>query len=107
MTTKLDAKSMSVREARANFSDLLGSVHYTNQPVVIERNGKPYAVVISPAQYAAIEAQAERDWELIDRIGERNMHLDPDEAEADLTRIVEEVRQEMYEERQRAASDRH
>ena len=48
MTTNLDTKTMSVREARAKFSDLLGSVHYTNQPVIIERNGKPYAVVIGP-----------------------------------------------------------
>ena len=106
MTTNLDTKTMSVREARAKFSDLLGSVHYTNQPVIIERNGKPYAVVISPAQFAAIEAQAKRDWELIERIGERNTHLDLDEAEAELTRIVEEVRQEMYEERQRIAAHR-
>lgn len=106
MTTKLDTKTISVREARAKFSDLLGSVHHTNQPVVIERNGKPYAVVISPAQYAAIEAQAERDWELIERMGERNTHLDSEEADADLMLIVEEVRQEMYEERQRVAAHR-
>ena len=45
-------------------------------------------------------------WAVIQQVQERNDHLDPDEVYADVTRIVEEVRQEMYEERQRAARDR-
>jgi prevent-host-death family protein len=89
---------MSVREARAKFSELLGSVHFTNSPVIIERNGKPYAVVISPK---AFERLKEHDWEVIDRIHERNKDLDPDEVYAEVTAVVEEVRRERRAQRER------
>ena len=38
-------RTISVAEARANLSDILGSVHETKEAVVVERNGIPYAVV--------------------------------------------------------------
>lgn len=37
---------MGVREARARFSDLLGRVYYGKEVVIIERAGKPVAVMI-------------------------------------------------------------
>jgi len=46
--------------------------------------------------------QRAADWAIIERIGERNKHLDPDEVLRHVTEIVEEVRQELYEEEQRA-----
>jgi prevent-host-death family protein len=98
-------KTMSVREARSNFSEVLGSVHYTNEPVIVERNGKPYAVLVSPQMYRAMQAEEERDWKLINELRDRNAHLDPDEVFADITLAVEEVRQEMYDERQRQVTD--
>jgi prevent-host-death family protein len=45
------ARRMSVHEARANFSDVLGSVYHTGEPVIVERRGKPVAVLVSPEQY--------------------------------------------------------
>ena len=44
---------MSVREARAHFADVLGSVYHTGEPVIVERNGKPVAVLISPDAFTA------------------------------------------------------
>lgn len=29
----------------------LGSIHYGNETVIVEKSGKPFAVVISPEQY--------------------------------------------------------
>ena len=40
---------------------------------------------------------------MIDEIRERNADKDPDEVLRDVTRIVEEVRQERYERRRRVA----
>lgn len=97
-------KTISVREARANFSEVLGSVHYTNQPVVVERNGKPYAVVVSPRQFEAFQKRLDAAWDAIDRLRETNAHFDADEVYADVTQAVEEVRQELYE-RERQAQD--
>ena len=37
-------KVLSTSEARSKLGDVLGSVYYTNQPVIIERKGRPVAV---------------------------------------------------------------
>lgn len=97
-------RTMSVREARANFSELLGLVHYTKEPIVVQRNGKPFAVVISPEEYASLRAERERAWQTVDRVRERNAAADPDEVLRHVTAVVEEVRQELYEEAQQARS---
>jgi prevent-host-death family protein len=100
-------RRMSVRDARAKFSEMLGSVHFTNSPVIIERNGKPYAVVISPK---AFERLKEHDWEVIDRIRDgiesRNAHLNPDEEYEFITSVVEEVRRERREQLESAIARR-
>lgn len=45
----------------------------------------------------------ERFWEAVERIGERNRDLDPEAELAFITEVVEEVRQERYEQAQREA----
>lgn len=99
-------KRMSSKEARDNFSDLLGSVYFTKEPVVVEKKGKPVAVVISPEQFEMLGKGSERFWATVDQIRQRNADEDPDEVLADVTQEVEAVRQEMYEERKRAAARR-
>lgn len=89
-------KRYSSREARANFAELLGMVYYTKEPVIVEKKGKPYAVLISPEQYDAIEKAEQRTWQLIDQLREQNADQDPDDILADVTAEVEAVRQERY-----------
>ena len=100
------AKRMSVREARANFSDLLGLVYYTKEPVIVEKKGRPFAVVISPEQYESLEKEQERAWTVVDRVRERNADKEPDEVVREVTAEVETVRQEMYEEEKRTGKRR-
>lgn len=97
-------KRMSSKEARDNFADLLGSVYYTKEPVIVEKKGKPVAVLISTEQFETLERSREQFWATVDQIRQRNADKDPDEVLADVTREVEAVRQEMYEERQRKAA---
>jgi prevent-host-death family protein len=94
-------RRMSTQEARANFSELLGLVYYTKEPVLVERRGKPFAVVISPDQYALVEKELERAWQTVDRVRERNADKNPEEVFKDVTATVEAVRQELYEETRR------
>ena len=89
-------KHMSSREARANFADLLGSVYYSGEAVVVEKKGKAVAVMISPAEYQALTEASARDWAVIDELRARNAHHDPDEVFADVTAAVEEVRAERH-----------
>ena len=71
-------RTISVAEARANLSDILGSVHETKEAVVVERNGIPYAVVISPEQFAVLPDDEALDWEVIDQVAAQNADKDPD-----------------------------
>ena len=92
-------KTMSAREARANFGDVLGSVYYTKEPVIVERKGKPVAVVISPEDFARFQQQqVERAWATVQAVQERNADQDPEEVLRDVTAEVEAVRQELYDE---------
>lgn len=99
-------RKVSTRDARANFSELLGLVHYTKEPVIVERKGKPFAVVISPEQYELMEKELERAWAVVDRVRERNASNRPDDVLRDVTQAVEAVRHELYEETQRSTSKR-
>lgn len=91
-------KRMSAREARDNFSDLLGTVYYAKEPVIVERKGKPVAVIISPEQFERFE-QLSRDRyaAIIEEIWKRNEDKDPEEVYRHVTEVVEEVRREHYE----------
>lgn len=91
-------KRISAKEARDNFGDLLGSVHYGGQPVIVEKKGKPFAVMISPEDYERYQELArERLFETIQEVRKANQGVDPDQVLADVTEVVEAVRQEEYE----------
>lgn len=92
---------MSVRDARANFSELLGSVYYTNNPIVVEKKGKTVAVVVSPVHFKQLEKIKAEGWAVIDELRARNTDKDPDEVYREVTKIVEEVRQDMYDKEQK------
>ncbi len=98
-------KRMSSRDARANFSELLGAVYYTKEPVIVERKGKPFAVLISPEEWEQVERQRKQAWAVVDRVRERNADADPDEVLQDVTAVVEAVRQERYDRKRRACEE--
>jgi len=87
-------RRMSAREARANFSDLLGTVFYTNEPVIVERKGKPFAVVISPEQYRVMQEEIQRAWRSVDELRAENKSTPTEQVLKDVTAEVEAVREE-------------
>ncbi len=87
-------KTISAREAGEQFGDLLGSIDATKEPIVVERDGQPVAVVISPADFARLQAGETDSWRVIERLRERNAHMDPDEVWHDATSAVAEARRE-------------
>lgn len=92
MTTRMNTK-----EARDHFSDILGRAYYRGEPTIVERKGKPMAVVISPAQYEQFQQQQKRElFKTIDEIHELNRDVDPAVIEAEVAQAVEEVRQERH-----------
>ena len=87
-------KRMSAREARNNFADLLGSVYYSKEVVIVEKQGRPFAVVISPEDYERLLKEREARFAILDELSARNPDVTPEEAEADAAREIAAYRQE-------------
>lgn len=49
-------KRIGAREARIQFADLIGEVHYSGQTVIIERSGKAMAALIPMSVYEQLRA---------------------------------------------------
>ena len=97
-------KTISADQARENIDEIFASVKGADHDLIVEDRGIPVAVVISPERYKElVDPNAEADWAIIHEMQRRNAHLDPDEVLREVTAIVEEVRQERYEERLRAS----
>jgi prevent-host-death family protein len=47
----LMARRMSAKEARDRFGEVLNRAYYQREPIIVERQGKPVAVVVSPADW--------------------------------------------------------
>jgi PHD/YefM family antitoxin component YafN of YafNO toxin-antitoxin module len=97
-------RTISASQARTNIDAIFASVKEADQDVIVEDQGIPVAVVISPERYEElVDQDAEADWAIIHEMQRRNAHLDPDEVLREVTAVVEEVRQERYEEQLRAS----
>lgn len=90
-------RKMSAKEARDNFTDLLGMVYYGKEPVMVRKKGRTFAVVISPDDYIRFKKAAKESFfEIVDEIQKANQGVNPDKVLEDVTDVVEEVRQEHY-----------
>ena len=73
-------RHVTSREARATFSELLGRVHYTQEPAIVEKNGKPFAVVISPEQFERLQEAQQAAWAVVEAVQANNADLEPDRS---------------------------
>jgi len=83
---------MGAKEARSKFADLLGSVHYGQQVVIVERSGRPMVAVIPVEMYERLMAEREARFEVLDRIRDRLPELPPEEVEKDVAEVIAAVR---------------
>jgi prevent-host-death family protein len=97
-------RKLSALNARRRFGELLEEVYYRGDEVVIERAGKPMAVVIPPERYQALERNRERLFAMIDEVQARNANVPPEVIEAEVDEAVRAVRREARQ-RARAASE--
>lgn len=86
------SERMGAREARSSFADLLGSVHYGGQVVIIERSGKPMVAVIPVEMYERLVAEREARFQVLDRIRSRLPQVAPGEVERDVAEAIAAAR---------------
>lgn len=55
------SKRMSAFEARTHFGEVLDNVRYKKEPVIVERNGRPAAVIVDLESYQAMEGLREEE----------------------------------------------
>jgi prevent-host-death family protein len=89
-------RTISTPELKSNLETILNRIAEEREPYVIETAGKPAAVLLSTEEYD--ELKREWAWSIVDKLRAQNAHRDPDEIYEEVTKIVEEVRQELYDE---------
>jgi prevent-host-death family protein len=87
-----NAKRLGAREARAQFADLLGQVHYSNETVIIERAGKPMAALVPLEVVEQYVAARERFFAVVDKIRSQSPDAPQEEVEADVAEAIAAVR---------------
>ncbi len=99
---------MTAKEARDNFADLLGTVYYGKEPVMVEKKGRPFAVVVNPDEYGNYvrykEAAKKRVLEILEEIQAANNDKGYEETLKDITEAVEETRKGRYAKKQKSKS---
>ena len=83
---------IGAREARNRFADLLGRVGYGGDTVIVERSGKPLAVLVPIAQYEALVAERKAALSAVDRIRGKAPVVPEEEVAADVERAIREAR---------------
>ena len=89
-------RKVSAVEARKRLGELLEGVYYRGDEVVIERAGKPMAVVIPAERYESMERSRERLFELIEKAQERNRGVPYEVIEREIELAIREVREQRY-----------
>jgi prevent-host-death family protein len=73
---------------------LLEGVYYRGDEVVIERAGKPMAVVVPAERYEALERNRDRLFAMIEDVHERNARIPPEVIEAEAAEAVLKARRD-------------
>lgn len=81
-------KTISASEARNNFSEIISLVAYKGEEFVIERKGKPVAV-ISPKKSKSKSSKKSRALKAIERMSKLNADI-PDDWD-ELERIISDM----------------
>ena len=85
-------KYVGAREARSNFAQLLGEVHYGGQTVVVKRSGRPMVAIIPVQEYRRVVSEREARFQILDEIRSRMPNIPAEEVERDVTEAIAAVR---------------
>lgn len=81
-------RTISDRQAKEHFAQLLQDVSRQNQSVVIEQAGQAMAVLIPVEQYRQLKERRATFFATIDEVQQRTQQIPPEELEADISEAV-------------------
>ena len=89
-------RRLSAVEARKKLGEVLEGVYYRGDEVIIERAGKPMAVVVPMKVYEDQQRKREAAWdrlmEMTEKVAERNKDVPREVIEAEIDEAVREAR---------------
>lgn len=85
-------KRVGSREARDNFTDVVGRGHYGGEVTIVERSGKPMVAVIPIDMYNRLIAEREARFQALDQIRDRLPDLSLEEIQQDVAEAIAAVR---------------
>lgn len=81
------------REARNKLSEILGSVRFGKEEVIMERSGKPMAAMIPIETYERLISERRTRFEVLESIRSRVPDITSEEIEKDIADAVSMVRE--------------
>ena len=89
-------KTIGAWEARRRFGQLIEEAFYNKDYFVVERSGRPMAVIVPVDEYHKWQRLArERVFTMLEEVWERTQDVPDDEIEADVEQALETLRQEL------------
>jgi prevent-host-death family protein len=85
-------KTISALDARRRLGQVLEEVFYQGNQFIVERAGKPMAVVVPIRQYRQWKEKREQFFAAIDRVRESNKDIPLDVIEAEVEEAIHDVR---------------
>lgn len=95
-------RRVSAREARARFAELTDRVRYTGEPVIVEKQGRPFVALVSLDDFDALEAlRRERRGAEFSRLAAQAAREvgGPEPSEEEIVEAVKRTREALYRER--------
>lgn len=83
---------MGAREARNQFADLIGRVHYSGEAVIVERSGKPMVAVIPAEMFERLLAEREARFAVVDAVRGRLPDVSEEEVLQDVAEAIAAIR---------------
>jgi prevent-host-death family protein len=85
-------KRVGSREARDNFTDVVGRGHYGGEITIVERSGKPMVAVIPIDRYNRLIAEREARFRILEHIRSRLPDASLEEIQRDVAEAIATVR---------------
>ena len=86
------ARHVGAKDARSKFSELIGSVRFGKEEVIVERSGKPSAAMIPMETYERLIAERRARFEILERVRSRLPDISSEEIDRDVAEAVSKVR---------------
>lgn len=83
---------VSAREARNRFADIMGSIRYGGEEVIVERSGRPMAALIPVETYERLVAERRTRFEVLDEIRSQLPDVAPEKVQEDIAQAINELR---------------